>query len=229
MNTKLKIICVLFAVTYLYVIGNAIISDIIPSAKTGFMEGLEEGRRLAKNEDYQVKTSESLYFFAQPENGYYSYPLHIHNLKSGKLMNAEVRQFYVKLPSSDYKALPLWIRIFRTLIIPLSFVILFIVIYIPIQSFKVIRSIVKNEIFDEKNIKRIRRVGYSLLICFGLVFLFAYTLTATSQALIGMENYKIVLNLGDDLMVLLFGFVVLLFAEILKIALKMKEENDLTV
>lgn len=102
-------------------------------------------------------------------------------------------------------------------------------IYAIVQFAKMIRNIHHNIIFDWANVKRLRRLGISLIFSF-----------CCSSAILAINNYLVsqVISLKDyDFSIafqlsdptLLIGFTSLLFAEIFAIGLKMKEENDLTI
>ena len=251
MNRRLKIICTLLIFSYLVMIVHAIMTEIVPSitAKSqykaensqpfAYESGKELGQKLYGGSEAQSESSsvdqiskkrikELLYMFIQPVNGYYTLPTLVKNQKTGETITAEVRQLYVNV-NWLVKDLPPWYNMIKITQLLLSILILFVMIYIPVQSFRVLRSIIKDEIFDIKNIRRIRRIGYSLLLCFIVAFGFGYATTLLAKEMISLENYKILFSIGDDSMFLLFGLVVLLFAEVLKISHMMKEEQDLTV
>ena len=101
----------------------------------------------------------------------------------------------------------------------LDWVVTICLIYAIVQFAKMIRNIHRNIIFDWANVKRLRRLGISLILSF-----------CCSTAIIAINNYLVsqVISLKSD-PTLLIGFTALLFAEIFAIGLKMKEENDLTI
>ena len=111
----------------------------------------------------------------------------------------------------------------------LDWVVTICLIYAIVQFAKMIRNIHRNIIFDWANVKRLRRLGISLILSF-----------CCSTAIIAINNYLVsqVISLKDSSFsisfqlsdpTLLIGFTALLFAEIFAIGLKMKEENDLTI
>lgn len=102
-------------------------------------------------------------------------------------------------------------------------------IYAIVQFVKMIRNIHRNIIFDWANVKRLRRLGFSLILsfCCSLVT-FAINNHLVSQAISLKDcDFSITFQFSDP--TLLIGFTALLFAEIFAIGLKMKEENDLTI
>ncbi|GHT27814.1 hypothetical protein FACS189432_04910 [Bacteroidia bacterium] len=240
MSIRLKIICILFGAAYFYIIGEQMvtenIADFMNGFNEGFMNGYNEGldstkRSLDKqetgNRETAVENYEIYFFHAKPKNGLSSFPTSFKNNKNSSLILTNVDSFRAKIlnPVKLSNGL-LAARGFRDFF---SFVVLFLLIYIPIQVYKTIRSVVKNEIFEMKTIHRIRRIGYALLLIFGFLVYHSFVDYAISKALISMEDYKIVFSIQEEYIFLLFGLVTLLFAEILKISHTIKEENDLTV
>lgn len=102
-------------------------------------------------------------------------------------------------------------------------------IYAIVQFVKMIRNIHRNIIFDWANVKRLRRLGFSLILCFCCSLVtFAINNHLVSQVISLRDcDFSIAFQFSDP--TLLIGFTSLLFAEIFAIGLKMKEENDLTI
>lgn len=102
-------------------------------------------------------------------------------------------------------------------------------IYAIVQFVKMIRNIHRNIIFDWANVKRLRRLGLSLILCFCCSLVtFAINNHLVSQAISLKDcDFSIAFQFSDP--TLLIGFTSLLFAEIFAIGLRLKEENDLTI
>jgi hypothetical protein len=233
MNTRLKIICILFGFAYFFIIGEYIITEEFPSFKAGVKAGWEEGSREANRnlgnsseEIYDVADNEICYLDVVPKAGIYTYPSSFFNTKTGTPFQTDVTYFRAKI---ENPTIPAGLAVANGFSIFLAFIAVFLLIYIPVQAYKVIRSIVKNDIFDINTISRIRRIGYSLIIIFGCLAYHGVVAYFISKHLVALEDYKIVFSLKDDYIFLLFGLIILLFAEILKISHTMKEEVDLTV
>jgi len=223
MNKRIKILGILFAFFYFFIIGEYIIEGV-PAFVEGFKEGWKEGRRVKENKN--INKSEICFLNVVPKMGQYTYPTELLNLMGGNLIKAEIRSFYVKTES---KILPTWLSITYGFIIFLSFPIFFLLLYIPVQAYKTVRSIIKDDIFNMKTITRFRRIGYALLIVFGCMIFSEYIEYLVSKQLIDLRDYDIVFSIKSDYIFLLFGLVTLIFAEILKISHTMKEEQDLTI
>ena len=102
-------------------------------------------------------------------------------------------------------------------------------IYAIVQFVKMIRNIHRNIIFDWANVKRLRRLGFSLILCFCCSLVtFAINNHFVSQVISLKDcDFSIAFQFSDP--TLLIGFTSLLFAEIFAIGLRLKEENDLTI
>lgn len=111
----------------------------------------------------------------------------------------------------------------------LDWVVIICCIYAIVQFVKMIRNIHRNIIFDWANVKRLRRLGLSLILCFCCSLVtFAINNHLVSQVISLKDcDFSIAFQFSDP--TLLIGFTALLFAEIFAIGLKMKEENDLTI
>ena len=90
-------------------------------------------------------------------------------------------------------------------------------------------NIHRNIIFDWANVKRLRRLGFSLILCFCCSLVtFAINNHLVSQVISLKDcDFSIAFQFSDP--TLLIGFTSLLFAEIFAIGLRLKEENDLTI
>ena len=110
----------------------------------------------------------------------------------------------------------------------LSLLTLFVMALIPVQTFRLIRSITRNKIFDPSNIRKLRFIGYALLAFYAanlMIYFFHYRIAAH---IVQVDGYSLKMDWGNTTLVIL-GFVVLMFAEMLKASVAMKEEQDLTV
>ncbi len=234
MKTRLKVLCWLFAATYLFVIVHAVVSDFIPGVTAGIKDGWEDVENRQKNKEIN-KESPDLDFLGRlhvkliPFGGKDSYPDRIVNKKTGKEVLAESREMLLEVQDLPQQ-IPWYLYVGNILVVIMSFVILFILVYVPVLSFKTIKSITRDDIFDNNNIRRIRRIGYSLILVFLFSLFYAVVSNVTAEYILSLQNYKIVFPLsGEDIFILTLGVMVLIFAEVLKIATQIKEEQDLTV
>ena len=227
MNTRLKIICILFGIAYFYFVGAAII-DEIPDFKASFREGTNKANKQFETNSmsYDTYKTETVFFNVKPIPGFRTFPSNMVNLKTGNPIRIE---FPILIAKVEKKQLPVWITSGYFFFVLLALPLLLAIIFIPIQIYRVIRSIVKNEIFNPRNINRIRWIGYCLLFIFAGEVFVNFISTAEARALVNLEDYQIIFKMSEEYYWLLFALVTLMFAEILKISHTMKEEQDLTI
>jgi hypothetical protein len=192
----------------------------------GFKLGMEE----AKSAKSDGKRSEiGIYHFkVEPRMGRYTYPETIINNADGECVQAEVAEYKVKTTNMNNK-LPAYIVVLGWVKSILAFVVLFALLYIPFLFFKTIASVVKNRVIDDKTISRIQRMGWIVTGYFIIDFFFykIYEVVAVEH-LFRLRHYQAAIDYTDCILLIL-GIVLLLLAEILKVSLKMKEEQDLTI
>jgi hypothetical protein len=174
-----------------------------------------------------TNSMETIEFHVKPLSGLYTFPDYALNLKTGNMIKAE---FPFIRANVDKSRLPSGIVVAALIIILIfMFPVLFAFVFIPVQIYRIIRSVINNEIFDYRNVNRIRWIGYCLLLIFVLQMFANIINTIEARALINIENYQIVFRMDTEFYTLLFALVTFMFAEILKISHTMKEEQDLTI
>jgi len=211
-KTKLITLSILATVAYIMMLMSS-----FAQGWDDFRLGYEQGQSL------EWKT----YFLdLKPKNGFNSFPDEIVNEISGNKVKFRSDNAQIQLPSKeiDQKISGLY---FAAEII-LSLLIFFIVIYIPVLFFKLMRSLIKEVVFDKGNIKYLRKIGFSLLLFYVSSLAFNMISYIENKILFDFSNYKIQ-NTETDLIWLLLGIVMLLFSEILSQGSEIKEDQDLTI
>jgi hypothetical protein len=157
---------------------------------------------------------------------YLSFPDSILNLRTGNKLDIRYDKVQVRAtvePNSvkyaDYYLIVLCV---------LAMVLFFIGIYIPIQFFRLMKSLILEVVFDENNVKYMYRIGVSLLVFYVVCFMMNYITCLMNLVMFDFADY-IIQRETTDVIWLLLGFVVLLFAEIVSKGSKIKEEQDLTI
>ncbi|MDR0812028.1 MAG: hypothetical protein LBN23_07150, partial [Paludibacter sp.] len=153
MNKRLKLYGIIFGIIYFCVLGEKLVSDFVPSFVSGFKAGYNAGMESAENgsdaNGILQSAPELLAFCVHPSSGYDSFPTQIKNLKNGSLLQVRASEFSALLPHFER---PLWLKIASGLRTFFSFLMFVILIYVPILIFLIVRSVVKNDIFDTINI-----------------------------------------------------------------------------
>lgn len=215
MNLKIKIYCILLTIVYIVIIVNSAYQG-----SADFMEGFKNG----KDRNY---TSEIYDLNLEPKDGKYTFQEQIKNEKDNQYVSAEVRSYLIKTNTS-YSSIPSGLKIIKLVcIVSIVFLVLGL-LFSPILFFSIIYSITKNRIITSSLVLRTRVLGW-LLILFSIIDII-YTINNTMilSEIIKIENYEIVMG-QPDYMMLVLGLVILILAEILKMSLKIKEEQDLTI
>ena len=216
MNKRLKIIAILLGLVYCFAVVNTIISEW-----DSFRAGFNEGREDAKN----MFAHKSFFIDIEPKTGIHTFPNSLLDNQTGKMVLTEFGKAQIKVQDYHYT---LWDMVIMFVISIVAVVVMLSLLIIPFMLFKILRSVIKNDVFDTKNIKRFQWIGYIVLAFFaGEMMATLYDYWAIKNQ-IDFETYKIVFNF-DGYMYLFLGFGTLLFAEILRISTQMKEDIDLTV
>jgi hypothetical protein len=164
----------------------------------------------------------------KPVEGNAVFPSHIINEKTGENMLLEIRNgfvFFTQKP--DTVATHIYIIKILNLIFPFLMLALF--IYLPIKTFRIMRSISKEEFYTIKNINNLRYVSFALL----AMYLIHFTMNLANSFLfnyyVQIKGYESQLVQDFNYAFLSLGLVLLILSEILRYTTRIKEENDLTV
>ena len=220
MNRTLKIIAIILCMVYVASIGEYIYRGI-PDFKHGWNEGYNSARDGIKS------PTRTFYLSVKPETGERTFPTVLYNQSDGMPMKAEFEKVVVELDVEKEKMPD------RTIAAKICFFFLglfFIIatIMIPFNTFFLIESITTKTVFDPKNIRRLRRIGYALLIFYATNIIYNYLYYRQKIQFIQVEGYSLTMDWGNTILVI-FGLAVLLFSEVLKISVRLKEEQELTV
>ena len=218
MDRRLKIITIVISIVYVAGIGMRTYNTM-----PGFADGYNESKIQAEKGIMNVmSTNGKFILFLKPENGHFSFPTMMLNELDGTPMKAAINTMIVEITNPKETIVADICTVF------LVFLGMFVMVMIPIQLFRVVRSITKNKIFDPTNIHKLRFIGYELLAFYAAKLIFNLIHYRISANVIRVEGYSLQVNWGNSSFVLL-GLVVLIFAEVLKVSVQMKEEQDLTV
>lgn len=215
METKIKIYSILIGLIYFLIIF------------ASFYTGYHEFKR-SFNDGYNGVKSEKFYLHTQPiDYNLNSLETMINTLTGEKvgveMMTVRVSTIDDNVPKSHVASIFSTIRDLTIILITV------VLLYIPILFLLIVKSIWQNNLMNQKLVKRIKRMGWILLSLYFYTFIFFDfgTYYLASQC-IALENYKIILDYGNCELIVL-GLLTLMLGEILSHALKMKEEQDLTI
>lgn len=213
-KTKLTLLSILAILAYCLLLLSSIV-DGWDDFKLGFKEGFKD---TPKKEFYFVDM--------KAKQGFASFPDSIINIKTGDKVNIRYDKAQLKATIVPIQGKSLFIyELIESL---LALVIFFIGIYIPVLFFKLMSTLYLEVVFDEKNIRYIQKIGILLLLFYVVYFIFNYISYLVNISLFNFSNYTIQRE-PTDIVWILLGIVVLLFAEIVSKGSKIQEEQDLTI
>ena len=94
---------------------------------------------------------------------------------------------------------------------------------------RLVVSVNRSDIFNWRNVRRLRRLGVLLIVGFVCVLLPEYLSLCSLREAFALESYDLILSDSVKITNLLLGLIALIVAEVFAIGLKMKEEQDLTI
>ena len=227
MDRRLKIMTIALSTIYLIIIGGYIhreMADFVYGFKLGVKTGLknvETGRMST------LSTAGTFFLSLKPENGLRTFPSVFRNQLDRKPMKTEIEKIVVEV-SDVTERLPKGTLAADICSVFLSFFVLFVMVMIPVQTFRILRSITMDKMFDTTNIRKLRFIGYALLAFYAANSVVNFLHYKIAASVVEIDGYKLQMDWGNSSLILL-GFVILMFAEMLKISVQMKEEQDLTV
>lgn len=230
MSRRIKIYCLLLSVIYAGLVVLTMTREYRDFIH-GFNEGMEQGR--AKEKDSENSKRSPFRHYAElillPEAE--EYPEQLVNTKNGQAVKTQLRNviFYIdSTGKANLPPLPAWLSVLGSVTILLTFPVLFAVFAIPILFFKIMRAISKGLLLSNRVIRRLQWLGGILVYMFLITWLFSFVGYLETIHYLELANYEIMFP-SEDWLLLILGLVTLLIAEILKVSLKMKEEQDLTI
>jgi hypothetical protein len=198
--------------------------------KAGFIEGFQKGT-YAADKSCEKKTvrevpSEMYFLNVKPKAGCQSYPDTLVNLKSGQKIGTRYYEMRASMPANTPK--PASVTVYGFIRGFLSLVMFALYIYVPILFCLLMRSLRKEIVFDRDNIRKIKRIGFSLVTIYLATTFFNMVSYESNLLLFDFKDYTLKQE-PVDVTLLLLGLVTLLIAEIISKASQMKEEQELTI
>lgn len=222
MNARLKTYCIILTVAYAFIL----VFSIYDGSKD-FLEGFQNGMN-DHTSDHQYTTYP--YIKLEPIESYDSFPEAMQNLTTNDSLECKIQTISAKIYNSNAIEIPAYLRIIEALILIPGLFILIGYIYIPFAFFSIVRKVTKGEFMNNEIIRKSYIIGSVLILSSFLEIAFASIQTAMVKHIVQFENYNIVYDFGfSTYSAFLLGLVIFIFAETLRISLKMKEEQDLTI
>lgn len=224
MNARLKTYCIILAVTYAFILA----FSLYEGSKL-FIEGVKEGMSSMKHKDSEYFYKSFPYIKLEPKDGYNSFPETKQNLITEKNISGKILTMSVATEDPIHH-IPTYLKVMEIVLILFAFILLIGYIYIPFAFFSIIRKVTKGEFMNSKIITKSYIIGSILILSSILDILYSIIQTATVKHVVQFESYNIIYDFGfSTYSAFLLGLVIFIFAETLRMSLKMKEEQDLTI
>ena len=225
-NGTLSILSVLAIGIYIALILSSLISGV-DDFKLGFEEGMRQGKNNTENIE-QREHAKMVYFLdLKAKSGFSAFPDSIENLNGNE--KVAIRFDKAQISTEDISVNGnSKISVYKFLQFPIGFLILAIVVLIPFFFIKLNVSLRKEVVFDKKNIKNMRVIGVLLMLYYFVSLAGNWVIFKINTSMFEFSDYTIQFQQAELIWILL-GVVVLLFAEVLSRGTKLKEEQDLTI
>jgi hypothetical protein len=192
-----------------------------------FIEGVKYGLAIARYElGSKTKTDDYLMMDVTAKDADYMETTE-QNLKTGDKVLVRPTNISVLVHSLPQK--PAWWIVLQIVYGLSTLAILVLGIWIPFLVVKILRSLQHSEVFDRNNIKKINRIGV-IILSMGLLGSFTQFINVFSaQFMVDLTHYNFSYAKVIDFNSIIMGVIILVMNEVLKIAIEIKEEQDLTI
>ncbi|WP_071148025.1 DUF2975 domain-containing protein [Bacteroides ndongoniae] len=146
----------------------------------------------------------------------------IRNEKTGRYVPMAYSNLMVSVPVET----PAWQKVASSV---MGFLVLVANVWALVLFIRIVVSVNRSDIFNWRNVRRLRRLGILLIVGFVCVLLSEYMALCNLREAFALEAYDLALPDSVKVTNLLLGLISLIVAEVFAIGLKMKEEQDLTI
>ena len=216
---RIKTLCIILLIIFF---GSLYQGAVLP-----FIEGVKYGFAIAKYEiDTQKDTDDFLMMDVVSKDADYMETTEV-NTKTGE--NVLIRPTNVSVLVHSLPEKPVWWVVLQVIYGVLIVATLVLGIWIPFLVVKILRSLQHSEVFDRINMKRINRIGL-ILLSMGIIGSVIQIINVFSaQYMVDLTHYNFSYAKVIDFNALIMGVVILIMNEVLRIAIEIKEEQDLTI
>ena len=216
---RLKALCIVLLIIFF---GSMYQGAILP-----FIDGIQYGLKIAKYEsDTKNKTQEFIMMDVEPKNPDYMDANEI-NIKTGQPVL--VQPTNVSLIFSDVNEKPVWLSALNALYMALTTIVLILGVWIPFLVVKILRSLQRSWVFERINLARINRIGM-LLLGIGIIgSAIQFINILSAEYLVDLTHFRFTYSKVIDFNAIIMGIVILIMNEVMRIAVELKEEQDLTI
>ena len=216
---RIKTLCIVLLIIFF--------GSLYQGAVMPFIEGVKYGMTIAKYEkDNQKKTDDFLMMDVVAKQSDYMETSEM-NLKTGEAVLIRPTNVSVLVHSLPEK--PMWWIVLQGVYAVFTLIVLALGVWIPFLVVKILRSLQHSEVFDRTNLKRINRIGI-IILAMGIIGSIIQAINVYSaQYMVNLSNYDFSYTKVIDFNAIIMGVVILIMNEVLRIAIEIKEEQDLTI
>ena len=223
MNKRLKLFASILGLVYFLFIGYTTYQSI-----RSFAAGVQFG--IAKAEKQLNEKSEPetdfIYFKVMPKSFTSDFLSAEIDGAKGEKLKIGISDIAIETTVAERSV---FLKILNVLSLLLFLSLIFVIFYVPYQVYRVFYSTIKKDIFDPLNYKIFYKIGFASIYVYLVLLLNASKNYIDAKGSIFLRDYDVYFDFTENVFVLLIGVLCLFFAEILKMATKMKEEQDLTI
>lgn len=222
-KTQLAFLSILAGFIYLFIIT----TNIVDGWKSGVM-AFKEGMQKVEMEQKTGKeiSRETFTLTFEPEDYSKFYSDSILNIKTGKFIPISYNKLETRYDHVAPQTTKLFLLDMGMLLTAFPTAVLYLLILI--LFYKLILAFYRDNIFSNDNVRRLRLLGIFAVILYVLQLMFYLMYYVRVKSLIEISHYKLRMpDLGHE--ILLMGIVVLIATNVMKRAITLKEEQELTI
>lgn len=221
-RSTVALLSVLVGVAYLYLISIDLINTW-DEHRNSFLQGYKASAR----ERTDLLPEEPFMLSLKAENTWNYYSDSLMNLKNDRYLPAKLQTVDVLYSYNEQAELRQMLK-YRAILFVTVFISLFLLVVVPVYFYKIMGAFYRNNVFESKNVKRLKILGILMLILYMLKTAMDITDYYYKKSLIDLANYKLSIYLSGAEW-LFMGLIALLLAQILKRSVEFKEEQELTI
>ncbi len=216
---RIQILTILSIFAYAYFM-LSILSAEWEDARIGYAEGYAAASGTSQD------SPETYYLTLKAQKDIFNFPVKVMNRHNDEMISYRPFKIKAQLPDIEIKSKTIKAQEIVTTIV--VFAIFIILIYMPFLIAKLLKTLRSGNFFHDENVSNFKRIGQLLIAAFVMIFISDLMYYNTLTSLFKFEDYTIVKDLPNFIW-LICGLLFLIFGEMLKNGLALKQEHDLTV
>lgn len=217
MKKRLNVLCVLILLVLSYSVFESLYM-IGVAAKSG----IELGKHTKMDHAQKIAHIQHMKIIAVMSDYPVAFTDSILNDKTGEYVPAMYNRLIVSVKTGSSS----WQMIVA---MGMAYLQIFVTIFAVVLFVRLIMAINRSDIFSWKNVRRLRKIGISMIICFLCSAIPVWIASYQLSGVFAIKGYSSNLSELISITNLVLGMVALIIGEVFAIGLKMKEEQELTI